>query len=861
MTTSGINLAPLQTEMVIDISDMTKSLTKIKKDSNSTVEDITKEFGKMENVSNDLSAASKDMSKDMSKSLNNIANDTNSAAVDVSKDFDKLENAEDDLSQNGKKTESVFKKIFNEIKKGASNMGDDVKNSFEKVGKAGESVSNAGGKMTKGVTVPIMAVGAAAFKSAVDVESASSKMQAAMGLTEAEAESLEDVAVRVWENGWGESLDAVSLAIVNVSQQLKGITGDELQQATEKALMLEQVFNMDMSETLRGVNALMQAYGISSEKAFDYITVGAQNGLNKTDELGDNLSEYAPLFEESGYSADEMFNVLQRGLNAGAYNLDKVNDLVKEFGIRISDGNVKKAVTDLGGGFEKIFAEWEKGGGTSKELFQSLTKEIAGLETEQEKAAAISAIFGSQGEDAGIKVVEAMGGVTNAYRDVSGAADEAGKAASDNLGTEFQSLLRETAQALAPIGEELLKVARDILPGLIEKVKGIADVIASLPPELLENIIVLGGALAAIGPILMMLGSVITTVSTAGMALSTVAGAIGVSIGAIMWPITLVIAGLVAFGVAIATNFAGIRDTIGQLLDSVMALVQIFINSFMAFWNSWGGLITQTVRYAFEFIAAFIKGVLGVISGFVKIFSGVLTGDWNKIWEGVKQILSSVGNALKTMFNSILRGLLNLLIGIGVKLWNAAKNSFQKIIDGAKEKWNSLTSWFEKAKEDPVTAILSIGKSMLEAGSDIVNSILDGAKSAWEGVQAWFDDSVQWIKDTVKFWDDESEKVEKKKSKASKGKKAKKDGSHFNGLSYVPFDGYNARLHKGERVLTAEENKGYTQGQVANSDSVETNVGRPVYLQVDGRTFAELFGDFFDDANGNRVNLTERGLV
>ncbi|UPT60472.1 hypothetical protein GK107_14380 [Geobacillus thermoleovorans] len=50
----------------------------------------------------------------------------------------------------------------------------------------------------------------------------------------------------------------------------------------------------------------------------------------------------------------------------------------------------------------------------------------------------------------------------------------------------------------------------------------------------------------------------------------------------------------------------------------------------------------------------------------------------------------------------------------------------------------------------------------------------------------------------------------------------KTDGSHYHGLSYVPYDGYVARLHKGERVLTAQENREYSKG----GRSVQVSIGQ-----------------------------------
>lgn len=44
------------------------------------------------------------------------------------------------------------------------------------------------------------------------------------------------------------------------------------------------------------------------------------------------------------------------------------------------------------------------------------------------------------------------------------------------------------------------------------------------------------------------------------------------------------------------------------------------------------------------------------------------------------------------------------------------------------------------------------------------------------------------------------------------------DGSYATGLSYVPYDGYVARLHKGEGILRADENREYQRGGTGGGD-------------------------------------------
>ena len=52
--------------------------------------------------------------------------------------------------------------------------------------------------------------------------------------------------------------------------------------------------------------------------------------------------------------------------------------------------------------------------------------------------------------------------------------------------------------------------------------------------------------------------------------------------------------------------------------------------------------------------------------------------------------------------------------------------------------------------------------------------------------------------------------------------------SYANGLPFVPFDGYIAALHKGERVLPASQNRSYTQNSNLYVDKMVMNNGTDV---------------------------------
>ena len=273
--------------------------------------------------------------------------------------------------------------------------GQAVRNLIEDLNNVGDAAQDAAGDIgeiaeaTKGVALmeaadqlsvvgdKIQDIGDKAVSAYAETENAVTKVNAYFGETGAAAEASAAVVKEVYGSGVGQSMDSVAEAVIMVKKNLGELSDTDLTHLTQQALTLDELYGIDMNETLRGINALMKQYGMTAQEAMDYIVTGTQNGLDKTNELGDNLSEYSGKFAQAGYSASEYFQLLQNGLQGGAYNLDKVNDAINEVTTRLADGTIGDSIDLYSQKTQSLFLAWQNGEATQKQVIDSIVADIA----------------------------------------------------------------------------------------------------------------------------------------------------------------------------------------------------------------------------------------------------------------------------------------------------------------------------------------------------------------------------------------------------------------------------------------------------------------------------------------------------
>lgn len=324
-----------------------------------------------------------------------------------------------------------------------------------------------------------------AVKSVISLETAQRQLQASTGATAGEMQQYKSVMEDLHNNNYGDDINDVAQSMALVKQYTGELDPSKLESMTENGIAMRDVFDMDLSETIRGVDGLVENMGVTSEEAFDLMARGAQNGLNKSGELADNIAEYSQLWGQAGFSAQEMFAILDNGLQSGAYNLDKVNDFVKEFGISLADGRIEENLSAFSNKTQSLFYQWKQGKATTKDVFYSVINDISTATNKQEMLTLASNTWSALGEDNAMKVITSLNETNTAYDNVKGTMESIKDIKYDTLESRFQQLGKKfQTQVGVPIAEEALPAIEDGLDAVIENmdslVPAIGGVIASV---------------------------------------------------------------------------------------------------------------------------------------------------------------------------------------------------------------------------------------------------------------------------------------------------------------------------------------------------------------------------------------------
>lgn len=114
----------------------------------------------------------------------------------------------------------------------------------------------------------------------------------------------------------------------------------------------------------------------------------------------------------------------------------------------------------------------------------------------------------------------------------------------------------------------------------------------------------------------------------------------------------------------IAQSFAEWAPTIASILQGLATVVSTIATAIMQVIQFLMPTIQNIIGVALQTIQGVVSGVLTAIKGIVDVFAGIFTGDWTRVWEGVKGIFSGVWESLKSIASGALNGIIGLVNGV-----------------------------------------------------------------------------------------------------------------------------------------------------------------------------------------------------
>lgn len=581
-----------------------------------------------------------------------------------------------------------------DLEKQAKNCGNSMSAAFADAGKklqeVGGKITDAGKNMLP-VTGAVAALATGSAKAAIDFESAFAGVIKTVDATDAELDELR-TGIREMAKEMPTSANEIA-GVAEAAGQL-GIETKSILGFTETMVMLGDATNLSANDA---ATALARLANITQMPQSEFGRLGSSVVA-----LGNNLATTESEIVDMG------LNLAAAGKQVGLTEAEILGfaGALSSVGIEAQAG---------GTAFSKVMVEMQlaaETGGQSLEDFAS----VAGMSAEDFKAAfeedaagaMISFIQGLQDAEnrgvSAIKMLDDMGITEVRLRDALLRAAGAGDVFTDAIQLssaaweENTALANEAAQRYATTESQMemlknkvidlgIQLGEYLLPfilSLIEYLGGVVDWFAQLDPSIQQTVMVILGLVAAIGPLLIVIGKMATGLGALMNLMAFLSGTIIPGVGAALSflaanPIVLIIAAVVAL-IAIIAKF-------GDDIQAVLQKVDDFLQGvFAKDWTTvFGPVLGGVLNAFFANVKNIWDSIKRIFDGIIDFIRGIFTGNWERAWNGVKNIFGGIFDGLIGMAKAPINGIISLL--------NMAIGGINSLIGGLNRIKFDVPSW------------------------------------------------------------------------------------------------------------------------------------------------------------------------
>lgn len=651
-------------------------------------------------------------------------------------------------------------------------------------GEFGNKVKGVGQSLLP-VTGALTGVGAASTVMANNFNDAMSQAAGALDKPMSEMEDLRQLAIQTGQDTVFSATDAGN-AITELAKG--GLTEADIKAGALKTTMdLAASSGMDLGEAANVVVQAMGAFGLSaneSAEAANALAGAAAASSTDVEPLTQALAQCSAGAKNAGWSIQETTAVLARFADAGiegsdagtslktmlqrlAAPTDSAATMIEQLGIQTRDSN-----GDLLG---------------ASEIAEELQNKLGGLDSAS-RDAALSTIFGSDAMRAATVMMdsgtEGIQKYINAANDQEAAQRLANSQMSDGS-RAIEKLKGSLETAVIQIGDTLAPIVQKVA----ELITALVNKFSALPEGVQQVIVVVGILVAALGPLLMIIGQISLGISAVAGALSKLSGIGGVAtklVGGIKTAVTGLLGMITAHPViavitAIIAALVTLYNKCEWFRDGVNGILKAIKDGFFAAWDGIVEFFTETIPNAWNEMVSFFQGIPAWWSGiwdsvqakFESVWTSImeipiikelisiikdsferLKEDLGGIWTGIKMLAENTWEFIKNATLAPVLLLIDLVTGDFEKLKSDLENILNNIKNAVANIWDSIkkiTSNIWSEIKNVVSTLVSLVKETAISGFE---ALRDGIKNAIRELPKIVSDIFEKIGSTISGWID-----------------------------------------------------------------------------------------------------------